>query len=75
MGFVGGLCTGFICSGMAYSAWRMSIIRPEVAFQKALGMIRSNNEVQRLLGGNIRGGNLRAYTIRTGRLGFDSDAM
>eukprot|EP01138_Halocafeteria_seosinensis_P004588 gb/GECG01004694.1/.p1 GENE.gb/GECG01004694.1/~~gb/GECG01004694.1/.p1 ORF type:complete len:274 (+),score=26.29 gb/GECG01004694.1/:1-822(+) len=75
MGFLAGLSTGFLCSGMAYAAWRMSIIRPEVALQRALGVIRENQDVQRLLGYNIQGGHLRAYTIRNGGIGLDDNSM
>lgn len=75
MGFLAGLSTGLVCSGMAYAAWRFSIIRPEVALQRALRVIRENDDVQRLLGYNLQGGHLRAYTIRNGGVGLDDQTM
>lgn len=72
-GFGTGAATVGTVAAAAYAAQRQWSIRPEQVHGAALTKLRNHTDVKELLGPRVSSGSLRAYTLRNGQLGFDSN--
>lgn len=74
IGFGAGFVSAGLCAAAGLSAWQYLHIRPEVVHQLALKKLQQHPELLGLLGGEVlRSGALRAYTLRSGHLGYDTN--
>lgn len=71
--FIAGFGAAAFCGALFASGYRMVTIRPEPVFRAALSAVKANPEARQLLGSSIRAGQLRAYVLRTGTFGLDSE--
>lgn len=73
IGFAAGFLSASLCAGGAYATYRFLTIRPEFVYRKALSSIGGHEISKEVLGGTVHSGSLRAYTLRTGGVGLNSE--
>jgi len=67
-GYLTGAVSVLVVAAGATYALRLARINPEGAFRRALSRVQADASAQAVLGTNIRGGNLKAYTIQPGHV-------
>ena len=67
-GFYAGFLTAAVVFAALVAGYRAIHIRPEPAYRAALDLIRKSYAADATLGGNVRAGGLRAYTLDGGNV-------